>query len=274
MDFYHNYRKDIITPGTELYRLKQEYDSNPKKYDWQYTKKKVMVICKAVKEHLDVAKFKNDNKEYLDSCKNEFAILWTLQNLQSCLKKVAQDKILWHSLSLFKFKEIKNLLLKNASDLTKVISYDNVPDSDKEKKEFEEILNEPGILDDVKISSIDDFLDALKQTTIQTIISNSNPKYGQDKLQSILEEVAEYCLALAKYLNDNQKQALNNAFKELKLNVKTILKNLKEPNTMEKLDRALKVCNEKLRKLVTLDADSAEENFNIIKSVVSTLNIA
>ena len=29
LDFYHNYRKDIITPGTELYRLKQEYDSNP-----------------------------------------------------------------------------------------------------------------------------------------------------------------------------------------------------------------------------------------------------
>ena len=29
LDFYHNYRKDIITPGTELYRLKQEYDSHP-----------------------------------------------------------------------------------------------------------------------------------------------------------------------------------------------------------------------------------------------------
>ena len=29
LDFYHNYRKDIITPGTELYRLKQEYDANP-----------------------------------------------------------------------------------------------------------------------------------------------------------------------------------------------------------------------------------------------------
>ena len=29
LDFYHNYRKDIITPGTELYRMKQEYDANP-----------------------------------------------------------------------------------------------------------------------------------------------------------------------------------------------------------------------------------------------------
>lgn len=29
LDYYHNYRKDIITPGTELYRLKQEYDANP-----------------------------------------------------------------------------------------------------------------------------------------------------------------------------------------------------------------------------------------------------
>ncbi len=29
LEFYHNYRKDIITPGTELYRLKQEYDANP-----------------------------------------------------------------------------------------------------------------------------------------------------------------------------------------------------------------------------------------------------
>lgn len=29
LNFYTNYRKDIITPGTELYRLKQEYDENP-----------------------------------------------------------------------------------------------------------------------------------------------------------------------------------------------------------------------------------------------------
>lgn len=29
LNFYTNYRKDIITPGTELYRLKQEYDKNP-----------------------------------------------------------------------------------------------------------------------------------------------------------------------------------------------------------------------------------------------------
>ena len=29
LSFYTNYRKDIITPGTELYILKQEYDSNP-----------------------------------------------------------------------------------------------------------------------------------------------------------------------------------------------------------------------------------------------------
>ena len=29
LDFYTNYRKDIITPGTELYKLKQEYDANP-----------------------------------------------------------------------------------------------------------------------------------------------------------------------------------------------------------------------------------------------------
>ena len=29
LNFYHNYRKDIITPGTELYRLKKEYDSHP-----------------------------------------------------------------------------------------------------------------------------------------------------------------------------------------------------------------------------------------------------
>lgn len=29
LNFYTNYRKDIITPGTELYRLKQEYDANP-----------------------------------------------------------------------------------------------------------------------------------------------------------------------------------------------------------------------------------------------------
>jgi hypothetical protein len=26
LNFYTNYRKDIITPGTELYKLKQEYD--------------------------------------------------------------------------------------------------------------------------------------------------------------------------------------------------------------------------------------------------------
>jgi hypothetical protein len=29
LDHYTNYRKDIITPGTELYQLKQEYDKNP-----------------------------------------------------------------------------------------------------------------------------------------------------------------------------------------------------------------------------------------------------
>ena len=29
LNFYTNYRKDIITPGTELYRLKQEYEENP-----------------------------------------------------------------------------------------------------------------------------------------------------------------------------------------------------------------------------------------------------
>ena len=29
LNFYTNYRKDIVTPGTELYRLKQEYDENP-----------------------------------------------------------------------------------------------------------------------------------------------------------------------------------------------------------------------------------------------------
>lgn len=29
LNFYTNYRKDIITPGTEFYRLKQEYDENP-----------------------------------------------------------------------------------------------------------------------------------------------------------------------------------------------------------------------------------------------------
>ncbi len=29
LNFYTKYRKDIITPGTELYRLKQEYDENP-----------------------------------------------------------------------------------------------------------------------------------------------------------------------------------------------------------------------------------------------------
>lgn len=29
LNFYTNYRKDIITPGTELYSLKQEYDENP-----------------------------------------------------------------------------------------------------------------------------------------------------------------------------------------------------------------------------------------------------
>ena len=29
LNFYTTYRKDIITPGTELYRLKQEYDENP-----------------------------------------------------------------------------------------------------------------------------------------------------------------------------------------------------------------------------------------------------
>jgi hypothetical protein len=29
LEFYTNYRKDIITSGTELYTLKQEYDKNP-----------------------------------------------------------------------------------------------------------------------------------------------------------------------------------------------------------------------------------------------------
>lgn len=29
LSYYTNFRKDIITPGTELYRLKTEYDSNP-----------------------------------------------------------------------------------------------------------------------------------------------------------------------------------------------------------------------------------------------------
>lgn len=29
LNFYTNYRKDIITPGTKLYELKQEYDENP-----------------------------------------------------------------------------------------------------------------------------------------------------------------------------------------------------------------------------------------------------
>jgi hypothetical protein len=31
LEFYTNYRKDIITPSTELYKLKQEYDKNPTK---------------------------------------------------------------------------------------------------------------------------------------------------------------------------------------------------------------------------------------------------
>lgn len=29
LGLYTNYRKDIITPGTELYKLKKEYDDNP-----------------------------------------------------------------------------------------------------------------------------------------------------------------------------------------------------------------------------------------------------
>ena len=29
LEYYTNFRKDIITPGTKLYDLKQEYDSNP-----------------------------------------------------------------------------------------------------------------------------------------------------------------------------------------------------------------------------------------------------
>lgn len=29
LNFYTNYRKDIITPGTKLYKLKQEYDAHP-----------------------------------------------------------------------------------------------------------------------------------------------------------------------------------------------------------------------------------------------------
>lgn len=29
LNFYTNYRKDIITPGTQLYELKQEYDAHP-----------------------------------------------------------------------------------------------------------------------------------------------------------------------------------------------------------------------------------------------------
>ena len=29
LSYYTNFRKDIITPSTELYRLKEEYDSNP-----------------------------------------------------------------------------------------------------------------------------------------------------------------------------------------------------------------------------------------------------
>lgn len=29
LSYYTNFRKDMITPGTELYRLKKEYDSNP-----------------------------------------------------------------------------------------------------------------------------------------------------------------------------------------------------------------------------------------------------
>ena len=31
LSFYTNYRKDIITPGTDLYRLKEMYDKNPTK---------------------------------------------------------------------------------------------------------------------------------------------------------------------------------------------------------------------------------------------------
>ena len=29
LEFYTNYRKDIITPGTKLFELKQEYDVHP-----------------------------------------------------------------------------------------------------------------------------------------------------------------------------------------------------------------------------------------------------
>jgi len=29
LNFYTNYRKDIVTPGTELYELKQQYDKHP-----------------------------------------------------------------------------------------------------------------------------------------------------------------------------------------------------------------------------------------------------
>jgi len=39
LDFYTNYRKDIITPGTELYKLKQEYDNLPDKKPLRRKKK-------------------------------------------------------------------------------------------------------------------------------------------------------------------------------------------------------------------------------------------
>ena len=245
----------------------QDYDSNPKKYDWKYTREKVLIVCKSVKEFLEVAEFKQNNRDFINKAKKEFAVLWTLQNLKSCLKKENTSKILWNSLSLLDFKTIRSLLAENVGDLKSPISYDNIKDGDNEKKEFEEILNEPKVMDDVKKESMKELLEALKRTTIQSLLDNSDPEYAYDKLEEFFEKIRRACTSAGKYLDEDKTRLDLTAFvNNLKRYIKRILGNLKQEDTITHLDEALKNANKELEDLDSYYSDNAEKNKEIAKA--------
>lgn len=244
----------------------QDYDSNPKKYDWKYTREKVLIVCKSVKEFLEVAEFKQNNRDFVNKAKKEFAVLWTLQNLKNCLKKENTSKILWNSLSLFDFKTIRRLLAENTQDLKSPINYDNIKDSDSEKKEFEEILNEPKVMDDVKKESIKELLEALKRTTIQSLLDNSDTEYAYDRLKEFFDKIKRASTLTGKYLNEDEKRReLTASIKALEDHIKRILGNLKQEDTITHLDETLKNANKELEDLDSYYSDNAEKNKEIAK---------
>lgn len=254
-----------------------KYDSDPKTYDYKSTVEKVMIICEEVKNKRAGSEFKSENEEFVKKAEQEFAVYYTLKHLKEQLKDKASDKILWNSLSLFKFDEIKKLLNENSSDLKAPISYDKIKDDDPDKKSFEEHLNEPNVKDTVKMASIQDFLEEMKMSTINELLKNSNPNYSQEQLKKVLMIAANYCKNLAKFLNDEQKTTINEMFEGFKSKLESILQRLKKKDieVMNKLDEAIKKCSKELEYLESQkpSKENAEANIKMLQKIFDKLNI-